>query len=68
MMEVKSLLSLAGVLPPLARLISDTEAGNGCPVFSNLPSDPEDESDDLFVTSTKPLFPVRRLALDPSKR
>lgn len=68
MLEVKPLLLLTELLPSSTRLISDTEAGNGCPVFSNLPSDPEDESDDLFVTSTKPLFPVRRLALDPSKR
>ncbi|XP_053403922.1 serine-rich adhesin for platelets-like isoform X2 [Mercenaria mercenaria] len=48
--------------------VLESESGSGCAIFDNLPSDPEDESQDLCTFSSKPLFVTKRLTLQPNKR
>ncbi|KAH3809628.1 hypothetical protein DPMN_138003 [Dreissena polymorpha] len=46
----------------------EPETFSGCPLFENVPSDPEDESNDMLTMTSKTLFPVRRLSLTTNKR
>ncbi|KAL4220059.1 hypothetical protein ACF0H5_020470 [Mactra antiquata] len=50
----------SSILPP--------DPGSGCAIFDSIPSDPEDETHDMFSFSSKPVFTTRRMALEPNKR
>lgn len=49
-------------------ILPEPKTGTGCPVFDGLPSDPEDESQDICTFSCKPLFTTRRITLEPNNR
>ena len=47
---------------------TDTQEEEGSAVFFDLPSDPEDETADLCVLSTQPVFPTQRITAEGGKR